>query len=102
LAGGQGYVLDGVDLPDLVGMDRLGDHHGGCTAAPGPMDSRPDESDLEVSDRGDGRIMGVLAELQSDQPGTPGGMVPLEVAGDAEQLLGARRNRATQAAIVWG
>jgi hypothetical protein len=38
-------MLDGVDLPDLVGMDRLGDHHGDGTAAPGSMDSRSDESD---------------------------------------------------------
>jgi hypothetical protein len=102
LAGGQRHVLDGVDLPDLVGMDRLGDHSGDRTAAPGPMDSRPDESDLEAAHRGDGSPMGVLAELESDQPGAPGGMVPLEVAGDAAQLLGAGGDRAPPAAIVRG
>jgi hypothetical protein len=102
LAGGQRHILDGVDLPDLVGMDRLGDHNGGRTAAPRPMDPGPDESDLEASHRGEGCLRGVVVELESDQPGAPGGMVPLEVAGDAEQLVGARGDGASLAAIVRG
>jgi hypothetical protein len=64
------------------------------------MDSGPDESDLEAADRGDGGAMGVPAELESDEPRAPGGVVPLEVAGDAEQLLGARGDRAASAGIV--
>ena len=38
---------------------------------------------LEAPDRGDGGAAGVLAELQSDQSGAPGGMLSLELAGDA-------------------
>jgi hypothetical protein len=102
LAGGQRDILHGVDLPDLVGMDRLGDHHDGRAAAPGPMDSGPDESDLEAAHRGDGSPMGVRAELESDQPGAPGGMVPLDLAGDPEQLTGAGGDGAPLAAIVRG
>ena len=64
------------------------------------MDSGADESDLEAADRGDGGALGVRAEPESDQAGAPGGMVPLEVAGDAEQLLGARGDRAAPAAIA--
>jgi hypothetical protein len=46
--------------------------------------------------------MSVLAELETDQPGAPGGMVPLDRAGDAEQLLGAGGDGAPLAAIVRG
>jgi hypothetical protein len=84
LAGSQRHILDGVDLPDLVGMDRLGDHSGGRTAAPGPMDSGPDEGALETSDRREPALGRVLAELESDQAGAPGGMVALEITGDLE------------------
>jgi hypothetical protein len=62
----------------------LGDHDSGRTAMARPMDSGADESDLEAADRGDGGPMGVRAESESDQAGAPAGMVPLEVAGDAE------------------
>jgi hypothetical protein len=44
--------------------------------------------------------MGVLAEFQPDQPGAPGGMVPLDPAGDPEQLTGLRGDGASVAAIV--
>lgn len=66
------------------------------------MDSGADESDLEAAHRGDGSSPGVRAELESDQPGAEGGMVPLEVAGDAEQLLSARGDGAPLAAIGRG
>lgn len=78
----------------------MADHDGGRPTAPRPMDSGADESDLEAADRGDGGPMGVRTESESDQAGAPGGMVPLEVAGDAEQLLGARGDRAAPAAII--
>src|SRR4029077_16401251 len=87
LAGGQWHFLDGVDLPDLVGMDRLGDDDGGRAAAPRPMDSGADEGGLEASDRGDGALGRVLAELESDQPGAPGRVFALEIASEMEQLL---------------
>jgi hypothetical protein len=44
--------------------------------------------------------MGVLAELQSDQPGAPGRVSPLQLAGDPEQLTGTRGNGAPLAAIA--
>jgi len=100
LAGGQGHILDGVDLPDLVGVDRLGDHHGGYAAVPRPMDSGPDEGALETSDRGEAVLVRVLAELESDQSGAPGRMFTLEITGDLEQILGSRRDRTTTGAIV--
>jgi hypothetical protein len=91
--------FDGIDLPDLVGLDRLGDHADG-RAAPPPIDSSPDEGDLESSDRGEVGIVGVVAELESDQPGAPGGVLPLEIAGNTEQLLDSRRDRTTTRLIV--
>jgi len=83
-----------------MGMDRLGDRSGGRAAPPGPMDSRPDKGQLETADRGDAATVCVLAELESNQPGTPGGVFPLELAADLEQLLGSRGDRATTGAIV--
>ena len=56
-----------------MGLDRLGDHDGGRTAAPRPIDSGSDEGELETSDRGEVAIVRVLAELESDQPGTQAG-----------------------------
>ena len=49
--------------------------------------------------RGSGAA-GVLAELEPDQPGPPGGMLALEFAGDAEQLPGGRRDRSAVAGIA--
>ena len=84
-------------------MDGLvWDHSSDGPAAPGPMDSGSDERDLEAAHRGDGSPLGVLAELESDQPGAPARMVPLELAGDAEQLPGARGDGAPQGSIVRG
>ena len=57
LAVGQGDLLDGVDLPDLVGQGRLRDDGGGRPAAPGPMDPGADEGELEAPHRRDGRAM---------------------------------------------
>jgi len=81
---------------------RLGDHRGGRPAAPRAMDPGAGEGELEAADRGEGGPMGVRAELESDQAGAPGGMVPLEVAGDAEQLPGARGDGAAPAGIGRG
>jgi hypothetical protein len=64
------------------------------------MDAGPGESDLEAPDRGDRCAAGVLAELEPDQPGPPGGMLALEFAGDAEQLPGGRRDRSAVAGIA--
>jgi hypothetical protein len=100
LAGGQRHVLDGIDLPDLVGLDRLGDHDGGPATAPRPIDSGPHEGELETTDRGQAPLRHVVAELKPDQAGAPGGVVALEIASDLEQLLDARGNRATTGAIV--
>ena len=102
LAGGQRDILDGVDLPDLVGMDGLGDHRGDRAAAPRSVDPGTNERDLEAAHRGDASPMGVSAELESDQPGAPGGVLPLDLAGDPEQLAGARGDRPPPAAIVRG
>jgi len=102
LAGGQRHILHGIDLPDLVGMDGLGDDRGDRTAASRSMDSGTHERDLEAAHRGDGSPPGVLAELESDQPGAPAGVVPLERAGDPEQLPGACGDGAPQGAIVRG
>ncbi len=99
-AGGQRHVLDGIDLPDLVGLDRLGDHDGDPATAPRPIDSGPHEGELETSDRGQAPLRHVVAEPEPDQAGAPGGVVPLEIAGDLEQFLDARGNRATTGAIV--
>jgi hypothetical protein len=100
LAGGQRHVLDGVDLPYLVGLDRLGDYDGGLAAAPRPIDPGPHESELKTSDRGQSPLVYVLAELEPDQPGAPGWVIAFEIAGDLEQLLDSRGNRATTGAIV--
>src|SRR5262249_9817229 len=100
LAAGQADLLDGINLPDLMRLDRLGDHRGGRTAAPRSVDSGSNESDLEAAHRGDVSPMGVLAELQSDQPGAPGGVLPLELAGNPEQLARTRGDGASLAAIV--
>jgi hypothetical protein len=102
LAGGQGHVLDGVDLPDLVGMDGLGDHRGDRTAAPRSMDSGADEGALEGPDRREVAPGRVPAELEADQPGAPAGMVALQVTGDPEQLPDPRGDRTTTRAIVGG
>jgi hypothetical protein len=83
-----------------VGLDRLGDHHDGPATAPRPIDSGPHEGDLETSDRGQAPLMHVVAELEPDQAGAPGGVVALEIAGDLEQFLDSRGNRATTGAIV--
>jgi hypothetical protein len=83
-------------------MDGLGDHRGDRTAAPRSMDPGPDESDLEAAHRGDGGPMGVPAELESDQAGAPGGVLPLDLAGDPEQLTGARGDGAPLATIIRG
>jgi hypothetical protein len=64
------------------------------------MDAGPDEGGLEAPDRGDGGAAGVLAELQADQAGAPSGMLPLELAGDPEQLPRGRRDRTAVAAIA--
>jgi hypothetical protein len=100
LAGGQGHVFDGIDLPDLVGLDRLGDHDGNPATVPRPIDSGPHEGELETSDRGQALLRHVVAELEPDQAGAPGGVIALEIAGDLEQFLDERGNRATTAAIV--
>jgi hypothetical protein len=100
LAGGQGHILDSVDLPDLVGVDRLGDHHGGYAAVPRPMDSGPDEGALETSDRREAGLGRVLAELESDQAGAPGRVLALQLAGEVEQVLGSRGDRTTTGPIV--
>ena len=83
-----------------MGMDRLGDHRGGPAAPPGSIDSRPDEGELETADRGEGATVRVRFELESDEPGAPGGVLPLERAAELEQLLGGRGDRATTGAIV--
>jgi hypothetical protein len=83
-------------------MDRLGDHRGRRAAATGAMDSGADEGSLEAADRRDGVRPRVAAELQADQSGTPGGMVALQLAGDAKQIAGARGDRAAQAMVVGG
>ena len=67
LAGGQRHILDGVDLPDLMGLDRLGDHDSGPAAVLRPIDSGPHEGELETSDRGQAPLVHVLAELEPDQ-----------------------------------
>jgi hypothetical protein len=64
------------------------------------MDPGADEGELEASDGGDPAVPGVGAELQPDQSGAPGGMVALQLASDAEQLDGARGDRAPQAAVI--
>jgi hypothetical protein len=95
-------MLDGIDLPDLVGMDRLADHGDDGAAVARPIDSGADEGELETADRGDLMVRGPLPELESDQPGAPGGVIPLEVAGAAEQVAGAIGDRTTAGAIVGG
>ena len=100
LAGGQGDLLDGVDLPDLVGQGRPGGHDDGRTAPAGPVDPGADEGELEAPDGGERAALGVRAELQPDQSGTPGGVVPLQLASDAEEIDGARGDRAAQAAVI--
>jgi hypothetical protein len=100
LAGGQRHILDGVDLPDLMGMERIGHRDGGCAAAPRPIDSGPDEGALETSDRGEAAPGLVLAELESDQAGAPGGVFALEIASDGQQFLGSSRDRTSTGAIV--
>lgn len=100
LVGGQGDLLDGVDLPDLVGMDGLGDDRGAGAAVPRPMDPSPDEGALETPDRREAGPGSVSAELESDQPGAPGRMVALQVASDLEQFLDPGGDRTTAGAIV--
>src|SRR5262249_52411554 len=100
LATGQGDILDGGDLPDLVGVDGLGDRRGSHAAAPRSLDSGPYEGGLETADRGDWAPGCVLAELKSNQAGAPARVLPLERAGELEQLLSLRGDRATTGAIV--
>jgi hypothetical protein len=83
-------------------MDGLGDHRGDRPAAPRSMDPGSNERDLEAAHRGDGGPMGMGAELEPDQPGAPGGVLPLDLAGDPEQLAGARGDGAPPAAVVRG
>jgi hypothetical protein len=83
-----------------VGLNRPGDDGGGLAAVPRAADAGPDEGDLEAADRGDGGAAGVLAELQPDQSRAPAGMLALELAGDAEQLAGGRRDRSAVATIA--
>jgi hypothetical protein len=83
-----------------VGLDRLGDHDGGPATAPGPIHSGSHEGELETSDRGQTPLRHVVAELEPDQAGAPGGVVALEIAGDLEQFLVSRGNRTTTGAIV--
>jgi hypothetical protein len=45
------------------------------------------EGALETADRGEVAIGGMVAELESDQPGTPGWMLFLELAGNGQELL---------------
>jgi hypothetical protein len=42
----------------------------------------------------------VLAELESNQPGTPGWVITFKIARDSEHLLDSWRNRATTGAVV--
>jgi len=81
-------------------MDGLGDRHGGHTAAPRSLDSGSYEGGLETSDRGDWALGCVLAELESNESGAPARVLPLELAGELEQLLGLRGDRAPTGAIV--
>jgi hypothetical protein len=83
-----------------VGVDRLGDHHGGYAAVPRSMDSGPDEGTLETSDRGKAGFGRVLAELESDQAGAPGRVLALQLTGEVEQVLGSRGDRTTTGPIV--
>ena len=83
-----------------MGVDRLGDHHGGYAAVPRPMDSGPDEGALETSNRGEAGLGRVLAELESDQAGAPGRVLALQLAGELEQVLGSRGDRTTTGPIV--
>lgn len=76
------------------------DHDGGPAAAPRPIDSGPHEGELETSDRGEMAVVRVLAELEPDQAGAPGGVFTFEIAGDLEQFLDSRRDRATTGAIA--
>src|SRR5262249_36340275 len=96
---GQGDVLNGVDLPDFVGIHGLGNPLGPGAAAAWPMDPRPDESDLEASHGGDVAPAGVFVEGQPDQSGPPRGVGPVEVAGDAEHVLDAGGNGTACGAI---
>ncbi len=81
-------------------MDRLGDHDGNPASSSRPIDSGPHEGELETSDRGEVPIVRVLAELEPDQAGAPGGVLAFEIAGDLEQLLDSRGNRPATGAIV--
>ena len=99
LVGGQGHVLDSVDLPGLVGLDRLGDLHGGPAAPPRPIDSGPYEGELETSDRGQGPLGAWLRSWSRIKPAPRWGG-RLEITGELEQFLDSRGNRAATAAIV--
>jgi hypothetical protein len=81
-------------------MDGLGNHHRGGTGSSWPLDSGPDERDLEASDRGGGARGCVLAELEPNHSGAPAWVFALELAGELEQLLGSSGDWATTRAIV--
>ena len=100
LAAGQPDSLLGIDLPDLMGHGGSGSRWGGRPWRSRAIDSSPAEGLLEGANRGHGLTRILLAQLDTNDPCPPRGVIPLQGAGGLEQCLGGRRVPTAAAGVV--
>src|SRR5271166_5653308 len=81
LAAGQADSLLGIDLPDLMGHGGSGSRWGGRPWRSRAIDSSPAEGLLEGANRGHGLTRILLAQLDTNDPCPPRGVIPLQGAG---------------------
>ena len=96
LAGPEPLLLDGVDLPEVVGRIRPGRDGAWPLGPPGAVDSLLLEGALQRPYRGDRRGGEEPEEFEANPPGTPSRVFSLESTGSAEDIgLGPRHGSAT-------
>ncbi|MGZ5980338.1 MAG: hypothetical protein ACXWO3_05185 [Isosphaeraceae bacterium] len=100
LAAGQADSLLGIDLPDLMGHGGSGSRWGGRPWRSRAIDSSPAEGLLEGANRGHGLTRILLAQLDTNDPCPPRGVIPLQGAGGLEHCLGGRRVPTAAAGVV--
>ena len=81
-------LLDGVDLPEVVGGVDLGAGDSRAMGSSGAVDARPLEGPLQDTHRRDRRRVVGVEQLDADPPGPPGGVGLLEPTGDFEESVG--------------
>ena len=100
LTGPEPRLLDGVDLPDVVGPPGAGPGRAWPLGPPGAVDSLPLERTLQRSGGGDEFGSEKPEELDADPPGAPTRVLPLEPTGSAEDVAMGSRGGAAAGPIA--